>query len=51
MLNEIFNSFRLFFSKYLSGFGKCYKCPCLEYEDANTGNDYCKCGHSYEDHW
>jgi hypothetical protein len=33
------------------GVGRCAKCTCTVYEDALTGNDYCKCGHAYSDHW
>ncbi len=33
------------------GASYCSKCTCKVYENANTGNDYCACGHSYSDHW
>lgn len=35
----------------IAGAGNCTKCPCIAYEDSNAENDYCNCGHSYEDHW
>ena len=34
-----------------AGHGGCSRCTCPAYEDANNGNSYCKCGHSYEDHY
>lgn len=51
MLSKIFVSCWRFFSKRLSGHGACSKggCGCGQYEEA--GNNYCNCGHSYEDHW
>lgn len=33
------------------GASNCSKCNCKVYDDAHTGNDYCKCSHSYSDHF
>jgi hypothetical protein len=49
MLSTMFESCRRFFNKRLSGWKNCGKCPCGQYEAA--GNDYCRCGHAFEDHW
>jgi hypothetical protein len=35
----------------VKGAGNCAKCTCTTYSDANDGNSYCTCGHSYGDHW
>ena len=51
MLSRLLESCRRLLSQRVRGMGRCDKCTCTGYEDAGTGNDYCKCGHSYSDHW
>lgn len=51
MLSKLFKSCWHFFSQPLNGVGTCSRCSCAGYEDAGDGNSYCRCGHSYSDHW